>query len=165
VIPEEVDPRFGLVFFPETTEGHVMRVQYDGFPAEDLFVSWRDETGEQAVPMEAVVNEGGLDVFATYEVAEMGRPAQAVTHLDRLWLFWSSTRGAGALASDIFSATLSPRIGPEPDLPTIVPIRSGVASARRMNSMPVAQPRILRRGPLVIRPAPATTTAPRTLRR
>jgi len=47
-------------------------------------------------------------------IAAAGGCAVLTNHLQKLWLFWSSTRGSG---NDIFQATLAPRFKPERAVP------------------------------------------------
>lgn len=117
-MPQEVNPQTGQIYFPATMEGQVVtvayRTPYGASISETHRVTWQDETGERPVPMDAAVNEGSLDAFASYETAAMttfgSTTRTALRKMERVWLFWSSTRGTGG---DIYSATLAPRIGPE----------------------------------------------------
>src|SRR5207244_7705123 len=61
---EEVDPQRGMVYFRETMEGRQVNVQYlvGGASLNEAHtVTYRDETGDVAVPLDTSVNEGGLD--------------------------------------------------------------------------------------------------------
>jgi hypothetical protein len=165
---EEVDPQRGMIFFRETMEGRQVSVQYvvGGTVASEVHtVTYRDETGDVAVPLDTSINEGGLDSFASYEFVSMlnnNGQMQPVQHLEKMWLFWSSTRGASA-ASDIFFGTIAPRIGPMPDNPSAI-LTSGalspsVARMVRVNGRAIPALRDLpfspvlptRRGPLIKR--------------
>jgi hypothetical protein len=124
--PEEVNPTNGQVYFPYALEGQQVTVQYVDFygvnRTETHTVRWLDETGETVVPMETSVNEGSLDAFPTFEEVAMGSPAAPVRKLERIWLFWSSTRGS---AGDLFFATLAPRIGPDVNVGNSIVFTSG----------------------------------------
>ncbi|HEU4752914.1 MAG TPA: hypothetical protein VFU47_07370, partial [Armatimonadota bacterium] len=165
-VPEEVNIQNGTVFFPSTYEGQTVRVTYDASPApgaqpitEDHVITWEDETGEQPVPMDLSVNEGSLDAFASYETVDMG--GTPVTKLEKIWLFWSSTRGSGG---ELMYATLAPRIGPEANVGGSVTyslpaagfsalsrdLQARLAAYERVN--PFTVPPIARRGPFVLLP-------------
>ncbi|MBI3911556.1 MAG: hypothetical protein HY320_11570 [Armatimonadetes bacterium] len=165
--PEEVDPEQGALFFTATREGEAVDVQYRLNPAdpgsvfaEALTIGWIPETPLTAVPMETSVNESGVDVFPTYEVVPMvqGGAMANVLHMEKLWLFWGSTRSPGQdlngrtmQGADIFCATLAPRIGPEPEGdfragPGGASVSRGPAVASLFTRPPIAQ-----RGPLVRR--------------
>jgi len=169
VIPEEVDPNRGMIYFPESLEGHQVRVTYqappqNGSATETHYIAWRPETDEVAVPMDTSVNEGTADAFATYEqvpMTNLGSGAtEAVPHLEKIWLFWTSNRGTATQASDIFFATIAPRIGPFPDTPDplFALAASGATFASRRGALPATvasrppisfiPPAILRRGPM-----------------
>ena len=76
--------------------------------------------------------------------------------MERIWLFWGSTRASGG---DIFFAAIAPRIGPEPRLNGIA--RSGNTAGLAPSVMqqtlaqaallerrrPFTVPRVFRRGP------------------
>lgn len=183
VRPEEVNPQTGQLFYPAVREGQLIQVQYrtpQGVSiTESHRVVWLDETGERPVPMDAAVNEGSLDAFAVYEVGQMTTFGQAtpsaVRKMDRMWLFWSSTRGTGG---DIYSATLAPRIGLEvaisgsatsffPYASFSSATKSGrgrtpltVNAALYNRRRPFVLPPIVRRGPLVpMRPRAARRAA------
>lgn len=175
--PEEVNPQTGQLFFPFAAEGQRVQVRYV-IPGtlqavtEEHIVTWQDETGERPVPMETAVNEGSLDAFASFEVAQMtghnqGDNLVATTKLERMWLFWSSTRGVGG---DLFYATLAPRIGPDvsangalplsfTSAPALARLAPGLARARIQAAQaherlhPQTLPPLARRGPLgLVRP-------------
>jgi hypothetical protein len=118
VTPEEVNAQTGQVFFPQTFEGQRVDIRYLGptgaLITESHFVSWQDETGERPVPMDNSVNEGSIDGFASYEDVGMtafgSNTSSPVRHLEKIWLFWSSTRMSGG---DLMYATVAPRIGPD----------------------------------------------------
>lgn len=113
---QEVNPSEGTIFFPVTMEGQRVNVSYvgpGGAPyTESHVVTWQDETGERPLPMENSVNEGTLDAFVSYEDADMTAPGStgkvSVRKMERMWVFWSSTRNSGG---DLYYATLAPRIG------------------------------------------------------
>jgi hypothetical protein len=67
------------------------------------------------VPMDVSVNEGTVSAFPMIDVRKFSDPTNAAVgdapHLENIWLFWTSTRGAG---SDIFHATIAPRLTPLP---------------------------------------------------
>ncbi len=182
--PEEVNPQTGQIYFPANMEGQVVTVAYrtpqGAAISETHRVSWQDETGERPVPMEAAVNEGSLDAFASYEMAAMtafgSTSLTPVRKMERVWLFWSSTRGSGG---DIYSATLAPRIGPEVAITgsatafypysasalsttgsTRGPAPRTAAFATYTRRRPFVLPPLVRRGPLVpVRTRPATRRA------
>lgn len=110
--PVEIDWLRGRLYFTEVDEGAVVRVVQTlsggGTVAADYRVSWGDElsvaatpgdqtTGEAALPTDAAVNEG--------QVAAVKDP-----FVDRLWVFWSSTRAG---TSDLYCLTLSPAFYPQ----------------------------------------------------
>jgi hypothetical protein len=113
---QEVNPTNGTVFFPLDWEGQRVTVTYVNAGgvagSEQHVVSWQDETGERPVPMENSVSEGTLDAFVSYEDAGMTVPGSgssvSTRKMERIWLFWSSTRNSGG---DIYYASLAPRIG------------------------------------------------------
>ncbi len=119
-LPEEVNPANGQIFFPATYEGQQVIVRYRSTQTGQLIteqhlVRWVEESGEMPVPMETSVNEGSLEAFPSFEQVPMAAvngnlTTSPVTKLEKLWLFWSSTRGSGG---DLFWATIAPRIGPE----------------------------------------------------
>ncbi len=128
ILPEEVNPGIGQVYFPYSHEGQTVIVQYVDFYGrahrEQHVVRWLDETTETVIPMETSVNEGSLDAFPAFEEVQMtvsGGAAQTFRKLERLWMFWSSTRGS---AGDLFTATLAPRIGPDINLAGSAVVRS-----------------------------------------
>ena len=67
--------------------------------------------------MDVAVNEGTVTAFPMLDqqpfvaVAQPGGQPQPMPHLSKIWLFWTSTRGTG---SDIFHATVAPRLTPLP---------------------------------------------------
>ena len=179
---EEVNPATGQIYVPYTLEGTQVSVRYrdsSGNSRTELhYIGWVDETGERAVPMDTSVNEGSLDAIVSYEGAQMtpfgSNTSAAVRKMERIWLFWSSTRGSGG---DIYSAALAPRIGPEANVGTsaLGAVVSGSALARLAPSVarqrlaqaaqierrrPFTLPLLVRRGPFVPVPArPATRPA------
>ena len=83
---------------------------------ETHYIGWREEGGEAPVPMDVSVNEGTVTAFPMSEAQpfvdiNQGDAVKALPHLSKIWLFWTSTRGAG---SDIFHATVAPRLTPTP---------------------------------------------------
>jgi hypothetical protein len=120
VQPEEVNPATGQIYFPYTFEGQRILVRYvDVFGAqreEQHTVNWLGEQDEQPVPMDSSVNEENLDAFPSFEQVPMlvSGQMQPVWHLERMWLFWSSTHPRqGGPGGDVFYAAMAPRIGPE----------------------------------------------------
>lgn len=175
VIPEEVNAQTGQLFFPQTFEGQQLTVTYLGPTGvqitEQHYVNWQDETGEIPVPMDTSVNEGSLDGFASYEDVGMTplgtnpSPPPAVRHVEKIWLFWSSTRNSGG---DLMYATLAPRIGPEANVGNTATfyansafrftgmsanaVRSAMAAAAaEERRRPFVVPPMYRRGPYVPR--------------
>jgi hypothetical protein len=57
---------------------------------------------------------------------EPAGPLELSEHVQKMWLFWSSTRGTG---NDIFHAALAPRF--QPDAQILDP-RFGLTALRRM---------------------------------
>jgi hypothetical protein len=118
--PYEVDWVRGRIYFTEVDEGRVIQVNYQGVQNNGSFasgnltyiVAWGDEldagtepnplfslyqtTPEREMPSRATVSEGQIAAFKD-PIA------------DKLWVFWSSTRGANA---DLFYQTLSPQFYP-----------------------------------------------------
>jgi hypothetical protein len=183
---QEVNPSTGVIFLPLAWEGQRLTVSYVGPGGityqEEHVVTWQDETGERPVPMENSVNEGSLDAFVSYEDANMTAPgsatAVAARKMERIWLFWSSTRNSGG---DIYYAALAPRIGADVNVQGSVNYSAsgpvGPAALARLspnNARAVLQqfatyerrhpfvvPRLTRRGPYV----PTRATANRAPRR
>jgi hypothetical protein len=175
VLPEEVNAQTGQSFFPQTYEGQRVDVSYLGptgaIITESHYVNWQDETGERPVPMDTSVNEGSLDGFASYEDVGMTpfgsnpSPPPAVRHLEKIWLFWSSTRNSGG---DLMYATMAPRIGPEANVGNTATfyansaarftgqsanaVRAAMAAAAaEERRKPFVIPTMYRRGPYVLR--------------
>jgi hypothetical protein len=162
-LAEEVNPQTGSIYLPSTYEGQLVEVTYRagdgrGF-REQHRVTWLDETGERPIPMETSVNEGSLDAFASYENVVMYDPNLAARpntrHLEKNWLFWSSTRSS---FGDIYSATLAPRIGLDVNVAGSIVRTSGGALPARLSGEelatferrhPAIVPPISRRGPYV----------------
>jgi hypothetical protein len=132
LVPEDIDMAEGALYFGAESEGLVgsygvpvpVDVTYrdpltGSAKTETHFITWREEIGETPVPLDLSVNEGSLSVFPVYEKVQMQVSPQAApmpvlaNHLQKLWLFWSSTRGSG---NDIFQATLAPRFKPDAQL-------------------------------------------------
>jgi hypothetical protein len=182
VVPEEVNPQTGQIFFPHSFEGQPVSVQYNlpspagGFVTiteSEHAVTWQDESGERPVPMQASVNEDGLDAFASYE--DVGMTAlnaglnaiQPTRHLERLWLFWSSTRGS---FGDLYFATVAPRIGPDANINGSVTLFTSAGPAAASTSTlraAIAQANLNERRhpftvPVVTRRGPYLPTAART---
>lgn len=170
VTPEEVNPATGQLFFPYAMEGQQVAVSYlgpTGAVIQELHtIHWEDETGERQLPMQTSVNEGSLDAFASYEEVPMttlgGTGTVPVRKLERVWLFWSSTRGSGG---DILYATLAPRLGPEVNVNGSVTLFRGLgafspagaaqaqaAAAEQERRRPFVLPPVGRRGPLAAVP-------------
>lgn len=184
VQPAEVNPSAGTIFFPLEYEGQRISVTYagpGGVPyTESHVVSWQDETGERPLPMENSVNEGTLDAFASYEDASMsvGGSNASVRKMERMWVFWSSTRNSGG---DLYYATLAPRIGPDVNVqgsinysassafsPAALARLSPTAARQALQQFAVYErqhppvvPRLYRRGPYV----PTRSTGLRPARR
>lgn len=180
VVPEEVNPSDGTIFFPAEYEGQRITVTYGapgGFSySESHVVGWQDETGERPLPMENSVNEGTLDAFVSYEDATM--QGGSVRKMERMWVFWSSTRNSGG---DLYYATLAPRIGPDVNVQgSINYSANSAASAAALSRLspssaratlqqfavyerqhPFVVPRVTRRGPYV----PTRATGARPARR
>jgi len=180
VTPEEVNPSEGTIFFPAEYEGQRITVTYagpgGGAYSESHVVGWQDETGERPLPMENSVNEGTLDAFASYEDATM--QGGSVRKMERMWVFWSSTRNSGG---DLYYATLAPRIGGDVNVSGSVNYSSSSASAPAALSRlsptaaratlqqfavyerqhPFVVPRVTRRGPYM----PTRAAAMRPARR
>jgi hypothetical protein len=127
----DIDMSEGAIYFREEDEGlvalHGVPVLVDVTYTDPLnpaaqiterhSITWREEIGETPVPLDVSINEGSLSVFPVYERTMMHQapngPLVAVEHLQKMWLFWSSTRGSG---NDIFQATLAPRFKPDAQL-------------------------------------------------
>jgi len=110
--PVEIDWQRGRLYFTEIDEGALidvtMALQGGGSVQASYRVTWCDEisvaatpgdqsVGEVAVPTDAAVNEG--------QVSAVKDP-----FVDRLWVFWSSTRSG---TSDLYYLTLSPPFYPQ----------------------------------------------------
>lgn len=187
VVPEEVNPQTGQIFLTRAQEGQPVAVRYlvpsagGGFTTiveTDHFVTWQDESGEKPVPLELSVNESGVDAFASYEDVQLtrlngGAAPVAARHLERVWLFWSSSRGA---SGDLFYGSLAPRIGPDVNVNGSVTLFSTAAPGSRSPNAARAQaagmaaeerrrpftlPGISRPGPYV--PVPGSTSPLRGL--
>lgn len=124
---EDVKMNDGTLFFSEEYEGLVrvhgvptpVEVRYEdprtGSEVRELHtITWRDESGEVPVPMDLSVNEGSVTAFPLYDSVRMVDPESGnlrmFPRLQKIWLFWASTRGTG---SDLFHATIAPHFGPE----------------------------------------------------
>jgi hypothetical protein len=123
ILPQDIDMAEGALYFRAEEEGLVKEyftpvpvdVTYtdpltNSTRTETHYITWREEIGETAVPLDVSVNEGSLSVVPVYDVLQMQGSATPLPHLQKLWLFWSSTRGSG---NDIFQATLAPRLKPD----------------------------------------------------
>jgi hypothetical protein len=103
------------------------------------FINWHEETGETPVPMDMAVNEGTVTAFPLFDQVKLVDPgsgnAATYPHLQKIWLFWASTRGSG---SDIYQATIAPRFGPEtsPLGPVLASITSRSARPRVSGTLP-----------------------------
>lgn len=124
---QDVDLEGGLIFFRDMDEGlsrlhgvpTPVQVTYrdprtNSEVNEIQFINWHEETGETPVPMDIAVNEGTVTAFPVSDQVKLVDPASGnvatYPHLQKIWLFWASTRGSG---SDIYQATIAPRFGPE----------------------------------------------------
>jgi hypothetical protein len=136
---EDVDAGDGSLYFREEFEGLVrvhgvptpVEVRYEdqrsGAQVREIhYINWRDESGEVPVPMDVSVNEGSVTAFPAYDQVRLidpeGGSARAFPHLQKIWMFWASTRGTG---SDLFQATIAPRFGPE----TAGPLAAGASTS------------------------------------
>jgi hypothetical protein len=110
--PVEIDWQRGRLYFTEIDEGaavHVAQAVSGGGSVEaDYRVSWGDEitvaatpgdqtTGEVALPTDAAVNEG--------QVVAVKDP-----FVDRVWVFWASTRAG---TTDLYYMAVSPSFYPQ----------------------------------------------------
>ncbi len=110
--PVEIDWLRGRLYFTEIDEGatiHVVQALSGGGAVEaDYRVSWGDEltvaatpgdqtTGEASLPTDAAVNEG--------QVTAVKDP-----FVDRVWVFWASTRSG---TTDLYYMTVSPSFYPQ----------------------------------------------------
>jgi hypothetical protein len=120
-ILQDVNVQDGLLFFGQEAENQkivvtVKDIQGNTF-SETHYIGWREEATEAPVPMDVSVNEGQVTAFPMLDLQPFRSPASpqgagaSVPHLSRIWLFWTSTRGSG---SDIFHATIAPRLTPPP---------------------------------------------------
>jgi hypothetical protein len=134
VLPEEVNVQTGQIYFPQSFESQQVTVSYpmpNGQSASEThYVTWQDESGERPVPMQTAVNEGSLDAFASFETVPMadlgGGGAQTSLKMERVWMFWGSTRGTGG---DLFYGALAPRIGPDVNISGSVNVKVFNAAA------------------------------------
>lgn len=117
--PYEVDWIRGRIYFTEADEGSPITVNYTYIDANgnqaqsgnlDYMVTWGDEisatgasggkldptTPEVVMPTDSAVNEGQVTAFLD-------------PFVDKLWVFWSSTR---TNATDLFYQTLAPQLYP-----------------------------------------------------
>lgn len=166
--PQEVNPTTGKIYFPQSYEGQKVRVTYvlanGSVVTEEHTVAWQDESGELPVPMSQPVNEGSPDAFPTYEVVKMTDSGDGVTnpaqfqdsnHMERVWMFWGSSRGAGG---DLFWASLAPRLGLEANINGSLTVRATTAvarpgiSARQAQQMAVQAAAYERRHPFTVPP-------------
>jgi hypothetical protein len=138
---QDIDMSEGMIYFREEDEGTVIggrpvpvEVTYTdpltGSQVTELQrITWHEETGDTAVPLDVSVNEGSLTAFPVYERTQMlNQPGSSgqlvpVQHLQKMWLFWSITRGTG---NDLFKATIAPRFQSDP---LLVDARFGIRSA------------------------------------
>ncbi len=110
--PVEIDWQRGRLYFTEIDEGANVRVTQaiagGGSVEAEYRVSWGDEltvaatpgdqtTGEAALPTDAAVNEG--------QITAVKDP-----FVDRMWLFWASTRSG---TTDLYYMTISPSFYPQ----------------------------------------------------
>lgn len=110
--PVEIDWQRGRLYFTEIDEGATVRVVQTisggGSMTADYRVTWGDElsvaatpgdqtTGEAALPTDASVNEG--------QVTAVKDP-----FVDRLWVFWASTRSG---TTDLYYMAVSPSFYPQ----------------------------------------------------
>jgi hypothetical protein len=119
---QDVDVQDGVLYFRQEDENKkvvvtVRDINGAQVAQETHYIGWREEGGETPVPMDLAVNEGSVTAFPMLDLQKFTDPAQpggqpqAVPHLSKIWLFWTSTRGGG---SDIFHATIAPRLTPLP---------------------------------------------------
>ena len=121
---QDADEQDGVLWFRQEDEGRkvsvIRRDLAGGQVTETHYIGWREEGSEAPVPMDVSVGEGAVSAFPTIDLwnfvpvnsaQPQGAQAQLLPHLENLWLFWTSTRGAG---SDIFHATIAPRLTPLP---------------------------------------------------
>ena len=125
----EVDWVRGRVYFQEEDEGNLVKINYNFYNPRtgqtgnsgDLYyrVAWSDEissagvtngdqtTPEVAMPTSSVVNEGQIAAFKD-------------PYIDKVWLFWSSTRAGTTVGAnnnplgetDLYYETLAPQFYP-----------------------------------------------------
>jgi hypothetical protein len=116
---QDADLQRGILWFKQEDEGKKVAVTVSSGSTsvtEIHFIGWREESNEAPVPMDVSVNEGTVSAFPLLDARQFTAvpgdtiPA-AAPHLQDIWLFWTSTRGAG---SDIFHATIAPRLTPLP---------------------------------------------------
>jgi hypothetical protein len=137
-VVQDVDMQDGVLYFRQENEGQKVRVTVSAGGTtitETHYIGWREEGGESPVPMDVSVNEGIVTAFPILDSqmipASQPNPEQQLVSfadppagpngafgairkrpmLSKIWLFWSSTRGSG---SDIFHATIAPRLTPTP---------------------------------------------------
>jgi hypothetical protein len=84
-----------------------------------------------------------------------GNALAAVTHMEKVWLFWSSTRGSGG---DVFYATIAPRLGPDVNAGQSITvggtfINPSLVSPGRRAQAQAAAADFARRHPFVLPPA------------
>jgi hypothetical protein len=121
LVLQDVDLQNGVLYFGQENEGRKVIVTASdtrGFSVtETHFIDWRQEGSEAPVPMDVAVNEGTVSAFPKLDTWSFvypptpGGAAQSLPHLNQIWVFWTSTRGSG---SDIFQATIAPRMTPLP---------------------------------------------------
>jgi hypothetical protein len=113
--PYEVDWARGRIYFTEQDEGNLITVTYTAWTGTSTVaqvrtyqVSWGDElsvtgstpdqtTDEVPLPTDQAVNEGQVTAFKD-------------PLIDKLWVFWSSTRGG---VPDLFFETIAPQFYPQ----------------------------------------------------
>ncbi len=126
-ILQDVDIQDGVLYFRQEDENRKVIVRVKDINGnvvtqETHYIGWREESTETPVPMDVAVNEGTVTAFPMLDgqpsqwplFADPSNPsaaAQRLPHLAKVWLFWTSTRGTG---SDIFHATIAPRLTPVP---------------------------------------------------
>jgi hypothetical protein len=118
---QDVDVQKGVLFFGQEAEGWKVAVTVTAASGQQVtevhYIGWREEGGETPVPMDVAINEGSVSAFPVLDLQsfvspdQLGGQPQTVPHLSKIWLFWTSTRGSG---SDIFHATIAPRLTPLP---------------------------------------------------
>jgi hypothetical protein len=119
---QDADVQDGVLYFSQSDEGRkvvvtVRDIAGETVASETHYIAWREEGSETPVPMDVTVNETSVTAFPMIDTQPMVDAAQVaggvkqLPHLGKVWLFWTSTRGAG---SDIFHAAIAPRLTPLP---------------------------------------------------